>query len=353
MVNAIYIHIPFCKSICSYCDFCKMFYKRDWVLKYLKALECEVDKFYQNEVIKTIYIGGGSPSALGLDELKILFSILKRIKKSNVYEFTFECNLDDINEELLIFLKENGVNRLSIGVESFNDKYLKLMNRKVVNVDNKIKLCKKYFSNINVDLIYGINGESLKELDTDLNNFLALDIEHISLYALILEDNTVLKVNGYNELDSDIQRDMYEFIRKKLRDAGYIHYEVSNFAKPNYYSRHNMQYWNNDEYYGFGLGASGYVRGVRYENTRSLNHYLKEDYRLEEHCVSLRENMENEMILNLRKIRGISKKKFYDKYHREIKDVFDVSKLGENKRNYYIPKKYLFVQNSILVDFLL
>jgi len=351
-MRGVYIHIPFCSKICSYCDFCKM-YKNDSLIKnYLKALEKEIDKYYLNDKVKTIYIGGGTPSCLSKSDLKTLFSIVKKFKLNKKYEFTFECNINDLTEELLIFLKENKVNRLSIGVESFNEKLLNVMGRKNIDTLKKIELAKKYFSNINVDLIYGLSNETIKDLDNDLNSFMKLDVPHISIYCLIIEDNTILKINNYEELDSDVKRTMYDRIRKILKENGYIHYEISNFCKKNYYSRHNMIYWNNEEYYGFGMGAGGFINGVRYENTRSYNNFVNGNIRLDEHKLSLKEDMSNEMILGLRKINGVSKSKFYKKYNKNIKDVFDTSKLNENKRNYYISKKYLYVENSILTDFL-
>ncbi|MDD5980496.1 MAG: radical SAM family heme chaperone HemW [bacterium] len=351
-MRGVYIHVPFCKSICTYCDFCKMYKNDDLIKKYLKKLSFEVEENYLNDVIKTIYIGGGTPSCLSKNELKSLFKITKKIKLSKNYEFTFECNINDINENLLMFLKENNVNRLSIGVESFNEKLLKIMGRKNTDVAKKIKLAKSYFSNINVDLIYGLNNETMDDLDDDLKNFLKLDVPHISIYCLILEDNTILKINNYQELDSDIERQMYDRIRKVLRKNDYIHYEISNFCKKNYHSRHNMIYWNNEEYYGFGLGAGGFINNIRYENTRSINNYLKGKIRLEEEKLDEKTNMENEMILGLRKINGVSRKKFYKKYHKNIEEVFDVSKLNKNNNNYYISKKYIYVENSILTDFI-
>ena len=146
---------------------------------------------------------------------------------------------------------------------------------------------------------------------------------------------------------------LYDYIRKTLKKNNYIHYEISNFSKKGYMSKHNLCYWNNDNYYGFGLGSSGFVDNIRYTNTRSLNSYINGNYRYIKEKIDNKRNMEYEMILNLRKIKGISKKNFYKKYNINIKDVFDVSKLNENKYYFYIPKKYLFVENYILSDFIL
>ncbi len=352
-MRSVYIHIPFCNNICTYCDFCKMYYKEEWVNKYLDVLQKEIETYYQNDKIKTIYIGGGTPSSLNMTQLEKLFSILKILKLNKNIEFTFECNIEDINEKLMQKLKHNKVNRLSIGVQSFNKDYLKLMGRNITcNIEEKIKLAKKYFYNINIDLIYGIKNQTLYELKQDLDKIISLNPTHISLYSLILEENTILKANKYQELDDDTQRDMYDYIRKTLNKNNYIHYEISNFSKKGYSSKHNLTYWNNEEYYGFGLGASGFINNIRYTNTRSFNEYLKKKYHLEENNLSIKENMENEMILGLRKINGVSKIKFKNKYNKEIENIFSIKKLNENKNYLYISKKNLYISNSILIDFI-
>lgn len=359
-VGSLYIHIPFCKSICSYCDFCKMFYNKDLVNKYLLELEKEIKENYKNDKIETIYIGGGTPSSLSKEELNKLFSILTIIDTSNLIEFTFEVNVNDINEELLRILRENKVNRLSIGVESVNNKYLKLMERCHTKEDviSKINLSKKYFDNINVDFMYGFNGQTLDELNDDLEFFKSLDVPHISIYSLILEPNTKLYINKIRPLDEEMESKMYFYIKDYLEMLGYIHYEVSNFSKEGYHSRHNLVYWNNLEYYGFGLGASGYIDNIRYTNTRSLNNYLKGNYKLESDFITSEVSMENEMILGLRKIAGVSKKIFFSKYNKKIEDVFCIDKLIKeglliDKNGYIsIPRDKLYLQNSILVNFI-
>lgn len=353
IVNYCYIHIPFCKKICTYCDFCKMYYNENLINKYLEALDKEINDNYKGETLKTLYIGGGTPSCLNMDELRKLFEVLKKFELDFNYEFTFECNLNDITEELLLFLKENNVNRLSIGVESFNEKILKVLGRKYnFDIMEKLELVKKYFSNINIDLIYGVNGESLEDLKEDLDKFIKLDVSHISIYSLILEDNTILKVNNYEEIDSDLCRSMYDYICDILEKEDYIHYEISNFSKEGFQSKHNLNYWNNGKYYGFGLGASGFTKNIRYSNTRGVNKYLKGNFRSEEEIISEKVDMENFMILGLRKIEGVSKQEFYKRYNKKIEDVFNVSKLEESKDYYFIKKDNMYVSNYILEDFI-
>lgn len=351
-VKSIYIHIPFCNNICSYCDFCKMYYDKKLINKYLDSLNKEIKQNYKQESIKTLYIGGGTPSCLNVFELNKLFQILKQIKLAKKYEFTFECNVSDLNKEKLNILKENGVNRISIGVQSFNKKLLKNIGRNELPNLEKIELAKKYFDNVNIDLIYGINNETIEYLSKDLETFLSLNVNHISTYSLILENHTKLKIENYQELDDDTNRKMYDLIQKTLSKKGYKQYELSNFSKPKYESKHNLVYWNNEHYYGFGLGASGYINNYRYTNTKSINKYLSEEYIYEKEIIDKRIDMENEMILGLRKIKGVSKKKFYKKYNQKVEDVFNVKNLKQNKNYFYIAKKNLFISNYILSDFI-
>jgi len=342
---AVYIHIPFCNSICSYCDFCKVLYQNKWVDKYLDKLQEEIKNFYMGEEIKTIYIGGGTPSSLNKDELKKLFNIINELNIESVKEFTFECNLNDITEDMLDILVKNKVNRLSIGIESFDESKLKFMKRNHTFKDalEKISLCRnKGINNINIDLIYGIPKENLKTLKKDLKLLLKLKPNHISTYSLIIEKNTVVDVNGFRNIDEDLEANMYEYICKKLRRCGYKHYEVSNFSYPAYESIHNLTYWNNEEYYGFGLGASGFLENVRYENTKNLTKYLNEDLDRSQTILSKRDFMDNELMLGLRKISGINIEEFNKKYNVLIEDEYPINTLIKNKDLIY-KKGYIFI----------
>lgn len=360
-MKSVYIHIPFCSSICSYCDFSKFYYNEVWVNQYLEALNNEIDLNYKGEVLNTLYIGGGTPSCLNIEQLTKLFNIIKKFNLSTKVEFTFECNVENINKEKLEFLYKKGVNRLSIGVQTFNNDLLKILNRHHTKeeVIEKINLAKSIgFNNINVDLIYAIPKEDMNILKNDLDLFLSLNINHISTYSLIIEPNTKLYIDKFKNIDEDLDYEMYKYICTKLKKNGYNHYEISNFAKDGYESSHNLTYWNNEEYYGFGLGASGYVNGVRYDNTKNLNKYLNKNYIYESHELELKETIENEFILGLRKVKGINKKIFQDKYNINIKDINHVkklitdSKLLEDEDNIYINPKYLYTSNDILIEFL-
>ncbi|MDD2435532.1 MAG: radical SAM family heme chaperone HemW [Bacilli bacterium] len=358
MIKACYIHIPFCERICSYCDFCKVYYDNKWVNDYLTSLELEIKDKYQGDVLDTIYIGGGTPTCLKIEELKRLFDIIKMFKVSDNLEFTIEGNIESIDEEKLKLFKNNYVNRLSIGVESFHPKHLELLNRRhstKETIDALTLIKKMGFKNINIDLIYAIPNQTIDELKEDLNLFLKLDLPHLSVYSLIIEEHTKLYLDKVDNIDEDLDYEMYQTINQILTNHGYHQYEISNYAKDNYESKHNLTYWNNEEYYGFGLGASGYLGGVRYTNTRSISNYLKGNYVNEKIQLTKDEMVENALILGLRKIKGIKIENFEQKYgikmmeDKVIKELIKEEKLISNNGYIYINSKYIYLSNEILV----
>lgn len=360
-MKSAYIHIPFCKSICSYCDFCKMLCYGPWITKYLNELAKEINDKYNKEELDTIYIGGGTPSALSLKDIKYLLDIVTIFKVSKNLEYTFECNINDINEELLTLLKHYGVNRLSIGIESFDQNKLEFMERfhTFEEASNNIKLCRKLgFNNINVDLIYGIPHENLQILKKDIDLILKLDVDHISTYSLIIENNTKVGNSKMIPIKEDEDRKMYDYIISKLESKKYNRYEISNFAKKGKESKHNLNYWNNNRYYGFGLGASGFIGDVRYDNTRSLTDYLKGKYVLKQDFMTKEAMMDNELMLGFRKTDGINLQEFVDKYDVNMQEAYPLQKFlnsGEiiyDNGYVYINPNYLYVMNEILVKLL-
>lgn len=360
-VKSAYIHIPFCSNICSYCDFCKIYYNYEMVSDYLDALKCEIKENYRGEVLDTIYIGGGTPSCLNIKELEKLFEIINLLKKSSNLEFTFECNIEDLETDKLRFLYKNGVNRLSVGVQTFNTNLLRLLNRNhsKQEVLNKIKLAKDIgFKNINIDLMYAIPKQGLDDIDSDIASFFKLDINHLSAYSLIIEPHTILNNKNIKSIDEELDYKMYKKICDTLANHGYKHYEISNFAKPGYESKHNLTYWNNDYYYGFGAGASGYINNVRYDNTRNITKYINQNYKKEEHIMPFNENIENEFILGLRKIDGINIYKFQNKYGFSPLNIPIVQKLVNSEslilcdKHLKINSELIYQQNDILCEFL-
>lgn len=359
MVKSLYIHIPFCKTICSYCDFCKLEYHNQWSSSYLKTLEHEINLYYRNEKLSTIYIGGGTPNALNIEEFEKLLQIVAALNLGETYEYTVECNIELLTEKQISLMKQYGVNRVSLGVQTFQEKFLKFLNRHhtkdmVIDKINLLKSCGIH--NINVDLMYAFSGETLEDLENDIDSFLELHIPHISTYSLMIEPHTLLYHQNINPIDEELDEEMYRLICNKLKS--YNHYEISNFAINGYESKHNLTYWNNEEYYGFGLGASGYIDNIRYTNTKNLNAYLKNNYRIEEINLTKREIMENEMILGLRKLEGVSLSNFYDNYNISIEDVFNIESLLNSKRllksqDYIkINRKYIYISNDILIHFI-
>ena len=355
---SIYIHIPFCKSICSYCDFCKFYYNEKWVDKYLIALEKEITSRYNNELIDTIYIGGGTPTSLNINQLKKLLQLTKLFNFKTI-EFTVETNVD-LDLTKIKLLKKYGVNRISIGVQTVNQKHLKFLNRnhtkeEVINLVNQLK---KYDFNINIDLMYGMPNQTLAELENDLDFILSLDVNHISTYSLIIEPHTKIYIDNVTNIDEDLDYEMYKYLKEILEKNGYIHYETSNYAKEGYFSSHNLTYWDNLEYYGFGLGASGYLDNKRYENTRSINKYLEGKYLMSCHVLDELEDMQNFVILGLRKIKGISLLEFEKRYHKKLENVFDIkdmlkeSKLKIEDDYLFISDEYVYLANEILINFI-
>lgn len=356
---SIYIHIPFCNSICTYCDFCKIFYNKKYINDYLNNLEQEIKVRYKSEIVNTIFIGGGTPSSLDDEELIRLMNIIEIFKLNDNYEFTVECNIESITENKLKIMKKYGVNRISIGVESFDNSIIKLLGRNHTKKDvyNKMEIVKRYFSNINIDLIYAAYDD-INILKSDIDCFLKLDIPHISTYSLIIEDNTMLKINGMKNIDEDIDYEMYKYIEDTLEKNDYIHYEISNYAKNGYQSKHNLVYWNNEEYYGFGLSSTSYINNERITNTKNLRKYLNGEY-LDTSVYEDKDiRMENEIMLGLRKLDGIDLDRFKEKFNVSLEDIYNIDNLVRNgylirdNNCIKIDKKYMYISNEIIVRIL-
>lgn len=359
-VKSCYIHIPFCSNICSYCDFCKFYYQDTLVQEYLDILLKEIDDRYQGEFLETIYIGGGTPSTLSINQLEKLFNGLSKLNVSDDLEFTVECNILDLTAEKLKFLKKYGINRLSIGVQSFDLSILKFLERDYTKemIQDKILLAKKYFSNINIDLIYAVPDETIKILEQDLELFLALGVTHISTYSLMIEDHTKLGIKGVLPISEELDKEMYDMIHNTLTKHGYSHYEISNYSLLGYESKHNLTYWKNERYYGFGIGASGYINNIRYTNTKNIKKYLAGNYIQDEEIVTSEIDASNYAILGLRTMNGINKQVFLEKFGSDFIEYFNIELLLkeriilETEKSYYLNPKYWYISNEILVKFI-
>lgn len=339
MIKSAYIHIPFCEHICHYCDFNKMFLKGQPVDEYLQLLKAEMELALaqsQCEKLSTIYVGGGTPTSLNEKQLTFFTESIADVlpfDREDV-EFTFEANPGDLSKEKLLILKEAGVNRISFGVQSFQEHLLKAIGRthKVEDVYTSVEYARQAgFENITIDLMYGLPGQTKQDVMASIKQALELELPHISSYSLIVEPKTVF----YNLLQKDklylptqdTEAEMYEMLMDTMEEHGLRQYEISNFAKPGFESRHNLVYWNNDEYYGFGAGAHGYVNGERVSNHGPLKKYMEplkqgELPRLSVHPVPKNERMEEEMFLGLRKTKGVSLERFRERYNQDAGDVF-------------------------------
>ena len=313
-IHSLYIHIPFCNKICDYCDFTKLQYFRKFAVSYLDALKDELAS-YNIGKLKTIYVGGGTPTALEDDLFLELLKIIDPFKEG-IKEYTFEANPESLSLEKIKMLKEHGINRVSLGVQTTNDKILQTVNRNhsFEQVKTAIKNLKEQgIDNINVDLILGLPHTSKKILEDDIKNVLSLDVKHISCYGLTVNPHTVLFNKGFEEPSGDILRQYYDIVEDILRENDFIHYEVSNWAKPGYQSEHNLTYWRNEQYYGVGLGASGYIGETRYKDTINLSQYLTRAFISEKEKVSDKDKLTYQIMLNLRTIEGLDIKYVQDK----------------------------------------
>ncbi len=323
----IYIHIPFCKRKCSYCDFISFSNKTKLIEKYIEALKIEIDKCKinkENYIIKTIYIGGGTPSFI---ESKYIVEILNNIKKqfnmSETAEITIEINPGTVTEEKLKDYYNAGINRISFGLQSTNSWLLKLIGRihSYSSFLEGYNLARKVgFKNINVDLMIGLPVQTLADVQKDLNRIIELKPEHISVYSLIVEEGTKLEEKIKNkELylpAEELERKMYWEVKKKLEEVGYVHYEISNFAKQGYESKHNISCWNQEEYLGFGLAAHSYIDNIRYSNTIDFEEYFDspENSKIIHEKQTKEDKQKEFMLLGLRKIEGVRISDFKNKF---------------------------------------
>ena len=355
--KSLYIHIPFCEHVCSYCDFTKLFYNQKYEKPYLEALEKEISSKVTNK-ISTLYFGGGTPTALSDEGFERILCFASKYLEKN-YEFTVEANVENLTESKLDIMKKYGVNRLSIGVQSTCNALLKEIGRHHTfeEAQKIVFLAKsKGFSNINIDLIYGFKNETLNDLKHDLEEFIKLDIDHISIYSLIVEKGSILFNQKYSEQNEDDSRKFYEFIVSFLRKHGYERYEISNFARNQKYSKHNLTYWHNEEYYGCGLGASGYENGVRYENTKSLPGYLKGNYISSKEKVGAKEFEEYFLLTNLRLEKGFSRSQYTELFGVDFVEKYSSKIYNFNLQNYFeITENQIRLNDEglILMDFVL
>ena len=324
----IYIHIPFCIKKCEYCDFVSYCNKKEYVPQYINALKKEIKNNINKEYkITTIYIGGGTPSSIEENYIADIIETIKlNMNEENLKDFenievTIEVNPGTVNKEKLQVYKKIGINRLSIGLQETHNELLKSIGRihtyeefiKTYNLARKIG-----FNNINVDLMIALPNQTIQDIKENLEKITKLNPEHISVYSLILEEGTPF-YNKYNENkiklpDEELERNMYWYVKNTLENNGYMHYEISNFSKKGFESKHNMNCWNQEEYLGFGLAAHSYNNRIRYSNTNSIEEYIKGSNKIIHEEQTLEDMQKEYMLLGLRKIEGINIQKFKNKF---------------------------------------
>lgn len=368
-----YVHIPFCTQICYYCDFSKVFIKNQPVDDYLEKL-LEEFRFYDIRTLRTLYIGGGTPTALSASQLDYLLSGLQeQLDLSLLEEFTIEANPGDLTADKIAVLEKSAVNRVSLGVQTFDDQELKRIGRShnEAQIYESVSALKAAgFDNISIDLIYALPDQTMDQVKLNVKKALSLNIPHLSLYSLILENHTVfmnkMRRGRLHLPNEDVESDMFTYIIDELEKHGFEHYEISNFTRPGYESRHNLVYWDNAEYYGVGAGASGYLDGVRYRNRGPIQHYLKAiseegQARLHEEELTKTEQMEEEIFLGLRKKTGISISRFEEKfqedfqqrYGRIVADLLADGLLQVTGDQLRMTKRGLFLGDTVAEKFIL
>ena len=375
MAKNVYIHIPFCRGKCHYCSFVS-FDKLELKGDYLPALKKQIKTEYKCEKLNTLYFGGGTPSLLTIDEIQSLINLFNFEKDA---EITVEVNPDDVELNYLKGIKQIGVNRLSIGSQTFNDEFLKIIGRihNSAQILSALNCAKKAgFKNISLDLIYGLPKQDLKSFEADLRQAINLDIQHISLYGLKIEEGCYFyKRNPQNLPDLDIQADMYLKAVEVLKNAGFKHYEVSNFTFHSQHkaqnlklgekdiypfeSRHNLNYWNNNTYYGFGCSASGYLEGIRYTNQIDLEKYIQNPLaKISEQKLSEQEILEEAIFLGFRKIAGINIEEINQKFRIDFRSKYRkiLSKYQEffvkTNNGYALNLNGILISNEILAEFI-
>lgn len=372
----LYIHIPFCVKKCEYCDFLSWNAEEEERQQYVAALLSEIEsyrEFAKGYRVSTIFIGGGTPSVLLPKQMEdILQKIYEIFELERRAEITIEVNPGTVDEEKLQCYKENGVNRLSMGLQSVKDEKLRLLGRIHTYQEfvESYELARKAgFDNISIDLISSVPGQTLQEWKEELETAAAQNPEHISVYQLIIEEGTPFyeKYAEHPELlpDEETSREIYLWTGKFLKEAGYEQYEISNYAKPGKESRHNLKYWERGDYLGLGLGAASMVRNIRMSNTKDMRTYLErcdKPKTMRENVQFLEEprQMEEFMFLGLRKTRGVSKKEFKRIFGREMDMVYEKAlhkclengMLLEHKDRIFLSEEGTLLSNMVLSEFL-
>lgn len=363
MCKSAYLHVPFCKDICAYCDFTRCRYHAGLAEKWLITMEKEIQSKLKEVTLDTFYIGGGTPSALTYEQLARLLAMLQPYTKDCI-EFTMEANVDSLDMEKIKLCKANHVNRISLGVQSLQPELLKRMHRHHTKADvvksiNDIH--QAGIHNISIDLIYGLPSQTMELWKADLQEIVEnFDIQHISLYALTIEEHSEFGRQQVKNIDEDIEADMYEFAVTFLQQHGFEHYEISNFAKDRMYSKHNMAYWDYCDFIGLGMGASGKEGHQRYDNTRNMQTYFEKGASPDIILLNKTDEMFENIMMSLRTKKGLDLQLFENRYHTTLMQQYKQTLDPLLKRQLLVEKngflhateKGMEILNEILLDFL-
>jgi oxygen-independent coproporphyrinogen-3 oxidase len=363
----LYIHIPFCLSRCGYCSFFSVPYRNSVLNEYVDYLEKE-KSLYSNQLnrpLATIYFGGGTPSLLNAEQIRHILSGLNILPEA---EITLEINPLQITQTYLQALKTTPINRLSIGLQSMNQEELNFLERhhKPEQIQDKIALCRQFgYNNLSLDLIYGLPNSSLQTLQGTVEKYLELKPEHISCYLLTLDADCKLAKEKNNLPNEEIQAEQYAFLCNHLEQAGYIHYEISNFALPGYTSQHNLRYWHNDDYLALGASSAGWISPIRYQNPADLNLYYQsvkigETFPQKEE-LSQQRIIQDYLMMGLRLKEGIGLDEFYNRFQVKLTELYgerilklqQIGMLNLTEHNLALTEKALFVSNSVIGDLIL
>ena len=352
-IKHLYVHVPFCRSICFYCDFAHRVYDEKLVSKWLDRLAREIEENCQDQY-ETIYIGGGTPSALNDRELEKLLQLIGPFSRQ-VKEYTIEVNPESLDASKADLFKKYGINRISMGVQSSDDQLLKSLNRKHTFADVKdgiAMLREKDFNNISVDLMYSLPCQDLDSLKKSLDDILQLNVEHISLYSLTIEENTVFGKRGVKAADEELEADMYEYIEECLCHNGYEHYEIANFCKPGKASRHNLAYWRYEDFLGVSAGAAGKTGAFRYTNTRDIARYISaDDIRDEKVYLSKDDQRFENIMMSLRTAEGLDLKQFNERYDCDF--VHEYAAVLRDQPSLVIKDDHLICENREILNTIL
>ncbi len=318
MTKALYVHVPFCDKICAYCDFVRVLSHPKLIKDYLKALDSEL-KTYPHNQFETIYVGGGTPSALSTEDLTTLFEILKPVSHQ-VIEYTMEVNPESLTLDKVLVMKAYGINRVSLGVQTFDEKELKLLHRSH-HKDDILKamdlLIQNGITNISIDLIYGLPLQTLESFEYSIHEAFKCPITHLSLYSLTIEPNSEFGRQKVKKVSDEMEELMYFKAIELFKANGFHQYEISNFTK-NQPSRHNMTYWHYEDYIGIGPGAVSLYQNQRIENTKNLMEYFKGNHHSEVIDLSKEDQRYEFLMMGLRMKDGISLKAYETRFEESI-----------------------------------